>query len=44
MICPKCKSENVNVNGIFWHCQDCDAMDDSTFEQIMEECEKVEDD
>jgi len=34
MKCPKCESENVDVNGIFYRCLDCGQIDDSTFKMI----------
>ena len=36
MNCPKCNSENVDVNGIFYSCKDCGQIDDSTFSMITE--------
>jgi hypothetical protein len=42
MNCPKCKSKNVDVNGIFYHCLECGQIDDSTFSMIMEGCIKKE--
>jgi hypothetical protein len=36
MKCPVCKSENVDVNGIYYHCNNCGQIDDSTFSMIME--------
>ena len=38
---PKCNSENIDVTGIYIHCKDCDFIDDSTFDQIMENAIKI---
>jgi len=43
MECPKCKSKKVIVNGLYYQCQDCGDLDDSTFSMIMEEVELKED-
>jgi hypothetical protein len=43
MKCTKCGSYNVEVNGLYWICRDCGELDDSTFEQIMEDAELVKD-
>ena len=40
--CGKCKSENLDVNGIFYTCLDCGNVDDSTFTMIMERSERAE--
>jgi hypothetical protein len=40
MKCPKCESYNVIVNGLYYHCEDCGEIDDSTFNQIMEAFER----
>jgi hypothetical protein len=37
MECPKCKSKNVEVNGLYYQCQDCGDLDDSTFSMITED-------
>jgi transposase-like protein len=42
MKCPKCNSENVEVNGLYYHCLDCDELDDSTFSMIMETTKRIE--
>ena len=36
MECPKCKSKDVDVNGIFYRCNSCGQIDDSTFSMITE--------
>lgn len=41
MKCPKCESENVEVNGLFYVCNDCGQLDDSTFEMITEGSNEV---
>lgn len=38
MKCPKCGSENVEVNGLYYKCLHCGQLDDSTFSMIMEAC------
>jgi formate dehydrogenase maturation protein FdhE len=37
MKCPKCKSKNVDVNGIFYRCLNCGHIDDTTFNMLNEE-------
>ena len=37
MKCPKCKSKHVIVNGLYYQCQDCGDLDDSTFSMFTEE-------
>lgn len=41
MTCKKCKSSNLEVNGIFYKCLDCGDIDDSDFEMIMKRTSKV---
>jgi hypothetical protein len=36
MRCHNCQSMNVDVNGIFFKCNDCEFVDDSTFDMIFE--------
>lgn len=36
MKCPKCKSSDVDVNGIYYKCNACGDIDDSTFSMIVE--------
>jgi len=38
MKCPKCGSENVEVNGLYYKCLHCGQLGDSTFSMIMEAC------
>ena len=40
--CPNCKSEDVQVTGIYILCNSCGFIDDSTFEQIMDGATLVE--
>jgi hypothetical protein len=37
MICPKCQSKDVEVNGLFYKCFNCGHLDDSTFDMFTEE-------
>ena len=34
LLCPKCKSEikSENINGLYYKCNDCDFIDDSTLD------------
>lgn len=36
MKCPKCGSTDVEVNGLYYKCNSCGYLDDSTLEMIME--------
>lgn len=38
MTCKKCRSSNLDVNGIYYVCKDCGNIDDSTFDMIMRRC------
>ena len=39
--CPKCGAEGIEVNGLYWKCRVCGAIDDSTFDMIMAVCEAI---
>ena len=41
MKCPKCGEEGIEINGLYYKCHKCGALDDSTFDMIMSVCEKV---
>jgi anaerobic ribonucleoside-triphosphate reductase len=36
MKCPVCGSTDCEVNGLFYLCNNCGQLDDSTFSMIME--------
>lgn len=38
MKCPKCGAEGIEINGLYWKCAKCGALDDSTFDMIMSVC------
>ena len=40
--CGKCGSEDLEVNGLYYVCNKCKYLDDSTFSMIMSRAEKVE--
>ena len=39
--CGKCGSEDLNVNGLYYICNNCKHLDDSTFNMIMSRANKL---
>lgn len=41
--CPKCKTpiKKENINSLCYKCDNCGFLDDSTFDMIMDDAEKV---
>lgn len=35
-ICPRCGSDDVEVNGLLYHCRRCNDVDDSTLSMIID--------